>query len=260
MRFFLLQTLAFAYRNYVFAKRNVYMLVEMVFWPVIGILSVGLMGGFLELGDKTLSFVLIGAIASGVLQVSQLDVGYSLLYDIWSKSLKHTFLAPIRLSSALLGAWIVGIFRGTFIFAILIFLSKISFDFYFPPVFPTIVFLAGLFWMSLIAGSLVWILILNYGQRAEISVWAICYLVMILCGIYYPVNLLPEPFYLLSQWIPLTYFLDYIRASYGFERLFPQGLYAGWVLNFIYTFAGIFFIFLAFRRAHKTGLLVRLSE
>lgn len=260
MSAFLFQTLAFAYRNYIFAKRNIFMLVEMIFWPVVGILSVGLMGGFLNMGENTLSFILVGAIASGVLQVSQLDVGYSLLYDVWSKSLKHTFLTPIRLSSALLGAWMIGILRGTMIFFILVLFVRISFNFNLPSLLPTLIFLAGLFWMSLIAGTWVWILILNYGQRAEISVWAICYMVMVLCGIYYPVNLLPKPFYLISQWVPLTYFLDYIRSSYGFERLFLNGLWKGWVLNFLYTVIGIFCVFLAFKRAHKTGLLVRLSE
>jgi ABC-2 type transport system permease protein len=260
MRLFLLQIFAFAYRNFLFAKRNVFMVVEMVFWPVIGVLSVGLMGGFLELGANTLSFVLIGALASGVLQITQLDVGYSVLYDLWSKSVKHTFLTPIRLTSALVGAWMVGMIRGGVVFALLVFLAQWFFQFQLPGFLPSLNFLAGIFWMSLIAGILVWILILNYGQRAEISVWALTYLLMIFCGIYYPVSLLPEPFFTLARFLPLTYFLDEARSYYGFSLVFPHGLWFGWILNFVYTFFGIFFASLAIQRAYRTGLLVRLSE
>lgn len=260
LRLFFLHTLAFAYRNYIFARRNIFIVVEMLFWPVMGILSVGLMGGFLELGSNTLAFVLTGAIASGVLQVVQLDVGYSLLYDVWSKSLKHTFLTPASLSAALLGSWIIGIVRGTLVFLILVFFSKIFFAFSLPPLVPTIVFLSGIFWMSLISGIFVWALILIYGQRAEISVWALSYLFMVLCGLYYPVNLLPEPFITLAKCVPLTYFLDHVRSFYGFEPIFSSGLLKGWALNFLYTFAGILFTQMALKHATRTGLLLRLSE
>ena len=47
MRDFLIHTFAFCYRNYIFAKRNIFVVVEMLFWPMMGILSIGLMGGFL---------------------------------------------------------------------------------------------------------------------------------------------------------------------------------------------------------------------
>lgn len=260
MKLFLLHTAAFAYRNYIFAKRNVFVVVEMLFWPVMAVLSVGLMGSFLKLEENSLAFVMTGAIASGVLQVTQLDVGYSLLYDLWSKSVKHTFLTPAGLTPALLGAWIVGIVRGTIVFAVLVLLSKIFFQLTLPSFLPMVSFLLGVFWMSLLAGMCVWALILIYGQRAEISVWALSYLVMVLCGIYYPVNLLPEPFLTLAQCVPLTYFLDGVRSHYGFQPLFSNGILKGWLLNFFYAFVGIGCVRLALNHARRTGLLLRLSE
>lgn len=260
MKFFFLHIYAFAYRNVLFALRNIFFVVEIIFWPAMGLLSVGLMGGFLELGSNTLAFVLTGAIASGVLQVTQLDVGYSLLYDVWSKSLKHTFLTPATISAAILGSWIVGIVRGGIIFFILTYFSKIFFNFYLPPLFPLLIFLIGIFWMALISGMFVWILILLYGQRAEISVWALSYLLMVLCGIYYPVNLLPEPFLTIAKLMPLTYFLDDVRSYYGFQPLFQHGLWKGGILSVFFTFCGLFFTKLAFQRARQSGLILRLSE
>jgi ABC-2 type transport system permease protein len=218
------------------------------------------MGSFLKLEENALSFVLTGAIASGVLQVTQLDVGYSLLYDLWSKSIKHTFLTPAGITPALLGAWIVGIVRGMIVLGVLIFLSGFFFDFKLPSALSTLIFVWGIFWMSLLAGICVWVLILIYGQRAEISVWALSYVIMLLCGIYYPVDLLPEPFYSVARLVPLTYFLDHFRAHYGFPLLFPDGLWRGTLLILVYALAGIGCVRMALEHARKTGLLLQLSE
>src|SRR3989344_1521360 len=135
IRLFFLHSFAFAYRNYIFAKRNIFFVIEILFWPVMTLLTIGLMGGFLKLEENALSFVLTGAIASGVLQVTQLDVGYSILYDVWSKSIKHTFLTPVGLTPSLLGSWMTGILRGTFVLAILLYLSRRFFDFHIPGFF-----------------------------------------------------------------------------------------------------------------------------
>lgn len=260
MKNFFIHTFAFAYRNYIFAKRNVFVVVEMVFWPMITVLSIGLMGSFLKLEENTLAFVMTGAIASGILQVTQLDVGYSLLYDLWSKSVKHTFLTPAGITPAILGAWLIGVVRGSAVMAALVVLSWYYFGFELPSVLAGISIAFGVFWMALLAGLVVWILILIYGQRAEISVWALSYIVMLLSGIYYPVDLLPEPFFTVARFVPLTYFLDGFRQHYGFELLFPNGIWIGWLLNIVYTFVGIWCVRLAITHARRTGLLLRLSE
>ncbi len=260
MPLFLIHTYAFIYRNAIFAKRNIFFVAEMIFWPTMGILSIGLMGGFLNLDHRALAFVLTGAVASGVLQVTQLDVGYSLLYDVWSKSVKHTFLSPASMAATLLGSWAVGIFRGLAVFAFLAALARYSFDFHLPAFLPTAAFLFGIFYVALLSGMLVWILILLYGQRAEITVWALSYLLMVLCGIYYPVNLLPEPFLTFAKLVPLTYFLDDVRTLYGFSPLFEHAVLKGWALNFIYTIVGYGLLQKALGRAYATGQLVRLSE
>ncbi|MDP2653989.1 MAG: ABC transporter ATP-binding protein [Candidatus Omnitrophota bacterium] len=62
-----LRCLAFAYRNFLIAIRNIFAYVELIFWPVVSLVSIGLLGNYLELGDKALAFILTGAIAGGIL-------------------------------------------------------------------------------------------------------------------------------------------------------------------------------------------------
>src|SRR5436853_566590 len=106
------------------ASRNVFFFFELLFWPIVGVLSIGLMTRFLHLTPEQASFVLIGTIALSVVNVCQLEVAYAVLLDVWSKSLKHQFLAPIGIRHLTLGSWLVGMARGGALFLLLAALAR----------------------------------------------------------------------------------------------------------------------------------------
>jgi ABC-2 type transport system permease protein len=251
---------AFAYRDWLFARRNIFALMEMLFWPIIGMLSIGLLGNFLQLEARQQAFILTGAIVLGALQVSQLDVAYALLHDIWSKSVKHTFLTPAGMFEYLAGPWLVGMVRGGVVFALLAFFSVKAFHFYLPGWIPTLVLLMGIYLNALLMGGLVCILVLRFGQKAEISAWAFAYLFVLLAGIYYPVSQLPGPFYYMALGIPLTYFLEYFRTFYGPSAQLLHPLLKGFALVLLQVGFVFWLLAAALRSARKTGVLLRLSE
>src|SRR2546426_8024405 len=111
------------------ATRNVFFFFELLFWPIVGVVSIGLMTRFLELRSEATAFVLLGTIALSVVQVCQLEVAYAVLFDVWSKSVKHQFLAPIGVRHLTLGSWIVGMARGGALFLLLAALGWWAFDF-----------------------------------------------------------------------------------------------------------------------------------
>src|SRR5262245_64821931 len=111
------------------ATRNVFFFFELLFWPIVGVVSIGLMTRFLELRQEATAFVLLGTIALSVVQVCQLEVAYAVLFDVWSKSIKHQFLAPIGIRHLTLGSWIVGMVRGTALFTLLALLAWWAFGF-----------------------------------------------------------------------------------------------------------------------------------
>jgi ABC-2 type transport system permease protein len=256
----LIRIFAFAYRNWIFAKRNFFAFTEILFWPFVSLVSIGLMGNFLDLKSNLLNFVLTGAIASGVLQVTQLDVSYGLLYEIWSKSIKHTFLAPVSQYHYIVGSWCVGMVRGTIVFVILIIFSGVAFGFSLPSWGVTLIFLSGIFLNALVIGMMVCVLILLYGQRVEITAWSLATLSMLLSGIYYPVSFLPKAVVPLAELIPLTFFLEYFRSAYGFEPVFSYPLLKGYGLTAFYILLLLWLLRRAFERSRKTGMILRLSE
>lgn len=257
----MIQTWAFVIKNWIITKRNVFSLFEILFWPVVGFFSVGLLTNFLDLNADMAGFILIGVISMSVIQVCQIDVAYVLLYDLWSKSLKHTFIAPVHPFQFISGSWLIGVIRSFIVFLLLSFLSILTFGFDFlkPGLVPLTLFLFGLFLISGLIGMSVCILVLIFGYKAEVAAWSITSLMALVCGIYYPISILPSPFHEMAKGIPLTYFLEYFRSFYGFEggkNLLGWGF--GQIVVYLVIEAMLFKIVL--RRARKTGVLIKLSE
>jgi ABC-2 type transport system permease protein len=252
----------FAVRNTLVNRRNVFAILEMVFWPGIGIFSVGLLTRFLQLDAETVTFILIGAVSMNTIQIAQLDLSYALLYSVWAKSLKHEFMAPVRLTHILVGAGLVGLIRGFLVFVVMGFLSMWLFDMDLsrPGAMGLLIFLAGMFLSAATIGALVLALVLRFGQRAEVAAWAFSYLMLLLCGLYYPVSVLPPGVRELAQIIPLTYFLEYFRHFYGFPLHYPHPLLYGFSLSVIYLCGCYALVHYTLKSALQRGTLLRLSE
>jgi ABC-2 type transport system permease protein len=256
------KTRAFVFKNWIMTKRNVFTLFEVLFWPVVAFLSVGLLAEFARLDNEMKAFVLIGVVAMSTVQVCQLDVAYSFLYDVWSKAVKHSFIAPIGLRHLFMGSLFVGMVRGGVVFLILMVASSwiFGFDFTIPGSWPIALFLLGLFLSAATVGMLVCILVLLLGNRAEVAAWSMVSLMLLICGIYYPVSILPDWVVVLAELIPITYFLEYFRSFYGFEPIFSHALLKGYISVAAYLALETVLMKVAIRRAKTTGILLKLSE
>ena len=258
----LLAAWAVVVRNALMGVRNVFFFFELLFWPIVGVLSIGLMTRFLGLTAEQASFVLVGTLALSVINVCQLEVAYAMVLDVWSKSVKHQFMAPIGVRHLTTGAWLVGMVRGFVIFVLLSALGAWAFDFHVlaPGVGPAAVFLFGCFLTAWIVGVAVCALITLFGSRAEAFAWASVNLVLVLAGIYYPVSVLPRPVAVVAEAIPLTYFLDAYRAHFGFPSGFPAPITTGLLLSAVYAVLAHWAFRAAVERARQTGLLLKMSE
>jgi len=226
------------------------------------VLSIGLLSRFLTLSPADAAFILTGTIALSTVQVCQLDVAYAVLFDVWSKSMKHQFLAPIGVRHLTTGSWLIGVVRGLVVFAILTVLARTAFGFdaLQGGVGPLAIFLLGCFLMAWIIGVAVCALVMLFGTRAEATAWASANLVLLLAGIYYPVSVLPESVGVLSAAVPLTYFLDAYRSHFGFPSMSAAPVSIGLSLSILYLVLSHWGFVVAVRRTRRSGLLLRMSE
>ncbi len=256
------RTSAFAYRNVIMARRNVFFLFELTFWPGVAMLSHGLLTRFLDLTPQMTAFILLGTVALSAVQVCQLDVAYAVLFDIWSKSMKHQFLTPVGIRHLAVGAWLVGVARGVAVFSLMAAIGTwaFGFDFLGAGIASLAVFLLGCFLTALAVGLFVCTLVLLFGTRAETSAWATVNFLVMLAGVYYPVSVLPEWVQWVSALIPLTYLLDAVRAGHGFPASFSYPVLKGLALACAYVVLGHWTLAAAITHARRSGLLLKLSE
>ncbi len=258
----LVKVSAFFLRNWRMTHRNVFTVFEIVFWPIVNLLSVGLLTTFLEATPQTIVFVLVGTFALSTVQVCQLDVAYAVLFDMWAKSVKHQLVAPIRPWHIVLGSWLMGLVRGTAVFVLQAGVSHWAFGVnvlaHGPG--PAAALLGGLLISAAGVGLLVSTLLMLFGLRAEVSAWSGVSLVLLLCGVYYPVSILPAPLQVVAAAVPFTHFLEAFRAHLGYAPVFTVPLLRGYVLAVVYVAGGYALFAWAIHRARRTGMLLKLSD
>ena len=200
----LIQTNAFFFKIWLITKKRVFHIFEILFWPAIGLVSVGLLTRFLRLDANMVAFILIGVISLSVLQIGQLDISYVILYSVWNKSLKQELAAPITMIHLILGAWIMGIIHSLLVFFLLSWFSAYAFGFKFldSGIIPLLAFYSGLILSSAVIGIVVCALALRFGGRAHVGATSIVSVLILLSGIYYPVDVLPQPLKIISYGIP----------------------------------------------------------
>ena len=258
----LVKVSAFFLRNWRMTHRNVFTVFEIVFWPIVNLLSVGLLITFLQAEPETVVFVLVGTFALSTVQVCQLDVAYAALFDMWSKSIKHQLVAPIRPWHLVLGSWLMGLLRGTAVFTLQAAVSHWVFgvSVLAHGVAPAAALLVGLLLSAAGVGLLVSTLLMLFGLRAEVSAWSGVSLVLLLCGVYYPVSILPASLQMVAAGVPLTHFLEAFRAHLGYAPVFTTPLLRGYALAVLWA-AGSYALFTwAIHRARRTGMLLKLSD
>jgi len=253
---------AFFLRSWRMTYRNAFTIFEIVFWPIVNLLSVGLLTTFLQAEPGTVVFVLVGTFALSTVQVCQLDVAYAALFDMWSRSIKHQLVAPIRPWHLLLGSWLMGLMRGTLVFMLQAAVSHWMFgvNVLAHGVAPALALLAGLLLSAGGIGLLVCTLLMLFGLRAEVSAWSGVSLILLVCGVYYPVSLLPAPLQVVAAAVPLTHFLEAFRAQLGYAPVFKGPLVRGYVLAVVYVAGGYALFAWAIQRARRTGMLLKLSD
>jgi ABC-2 type transport system permease protein len=258
----LVKVSAFFLRNWRMTYRNAFTLFEIVFWPIVNLLSVGLLITFLDADPGTVVFVLVGTFALSTVQVCQLDVAYAALFDMWAKSIKHQLVAPIRPWHLVLGSWLMGLVRGTAVFALQAAVSHWVFgvNVLAHGLAPAVALLAGLLLSAAGVGLLVSTLLMLFGLRAEVSAWSGVSLVLLLCGVYYPVSVLPAPLQVVAAGVPLTHFLEAFRAHLGYAPVFTAPLLRGYGLAVLYVAGGYALFAWAIHRARRTGMLLKLSD
>jgi ABC-2 type transport system permease protein len=257
--------------SYAFIERNFYLTrrywgweIAFLVYSVAGALSIALIGA--DQGSPRLLLTLVvGAIFWNYLSVVFSWIAETIAVERWEGTLEYTFMAPVRRGSQLLGsvlyAMVYGLVHTAVIFvAMVLFFPQIQLD---NANGATAVFFVLLGSFSLVGiGMMAAILPLLYVERGAQMTFVLQSCLLLVSGVYYSVEVLPEWMQLLSKLSPVTYVLDGVRAGLIDGVPITALLHDVWpllVMGAVFIPTGLWAFGRAERYAKRTGKLKRVG-
>ncbi len=259
-------------RVYAIILRHFYLLrsswtrvLELAYWPVINMVLWGFMTTYLASQSALFAQVaglLIAAILLwDVLFRSQLGLGISFLEEVWSRNLGHIMVSPIRPWEFIAALFFVALVRVLIGVVPSALLAWVLYDYsIFTMGFPLLAFFVNLIVLGWAIGLAINGLILRYGLGAESLAWMALFVLAPLCGIYYPVAVLPWWLQPLSLSIPASHVFEGMRAVLIQGQFRVDLLMNAVLLNLVYFAAGVAIFLLCFRAARRRGLILQIGE
>ncbi len=240
-------------------------LLELVYWPVLNLLTWGFLQTY-AMGATNSTLFVGGALVSGlllweVLFRGQIGFSVSFLEEVWSRNLGNLLMSPLRpvefvaaLMAMSLARLAVGMIPAT-ILAIAFFgfdLARLGIGF--------AAFFALLVVTGWAVGLVVCGLILRHGLGAESLAWTIMFVFWPLCCVYYPLSVLPAWMKPIALALPPTHVFEGMRAvlSEGVLRL--DHLAAAAALNVLWIVAAAFAFAALLDKAREAGSLLSSGE
>jgi len=257
--------------SYAFIERNFYLTrrywgweIAFLVYSVAGALSIALIGA--DQGSPRLLLTLVvGAIFWNYLSVVFSWIAETIAVERWEGTLEYTFMAPVRRGSQLLGsvlyAMVYGLVHTAVIFvAMVLFFPQIQLD---NANGATAVFFVLLGSFSLVGiGMMAAILPLLYVERGAQMTFVLQSCLLLVSGVYYSVEVLPDWMQVLSKLSPVTYVLDGVRAGLIDGVPISALLHDVWpllVMGVVFIPTGLWAFGRAERYAKRTGKLKRVG-
>jgi ABC-2 type transport system permease protein len=254
---------AFVERNFNLSKRYFGWEVAFLVYAVAGALSVSLIGQSVG-NQRLLMSLVVGAVFWNYLSVVFQSIGDTITWERWEGTLEYTMMAPVRRSTQLLGSALYAVVYGLIHTAILLVVLALFFSL---DLGRASFGAAAIFMLvgstSLIGiGMLAAIMPMMSVERGSQMVFVLQSCLLLVSGVYYPVDILPGWMQLISRISPATYVLDAVRRSIidgaSIGQLLPD-LWPLLVMALIFIPLGLWGFGQAERYAKRTGKLKRVG-
>ena len=259
-------------RVYGMVLRHVYLMrgswtriAELIYWPFINVLVWGFISRFMVTQSDWVARaagVFLGAVMLwDVMFRGNLGVALSFLEEIWSRNLGHLSVSPLRPTELIAAMLIMSLIR-TVIGMVPV--ALLAIPLYHFSIFSLGLPLAAFFFNLMLTGWAVGLavsaLVLRYGQGAESLAWVLIFALAPLCGIYYPISVLPDWLQMVAWVLPPSHVFEGMR-SVMFNHDVPMAqLGIALALNLGYLAAAVGLFLWIHHVARVKGLFLSMGE
>ena len=254
------------YRHLALYRRSWPRLLELAYWPVLGMCIWGFTATFLTGRLGSGAAVAASALLGGVLlwEVclrSQMGMAISFLEEMWSRNLGHVFVSPLRpweLVAALIAMSVIRMLIGVAP-AVLVAWAFYAFNlFALGPIL--ILFFINLMMMGWWVALGVVSLILRHGAGAEPLAWSVLFGLAPFSAVFYPVSVLPEVLRPVALALPSAHVFEGMRGVLADGVIQWHHLAWAFGLNILWLGAATLLFARQFHVARERGALLSIGE
>ena len=210
------QTWAFFFRDYHLTRRYMSWVIVFTFYAVVNTATIALIG--VALGDRRLTLLLIlGALLWNFLSVLFSEIANSITYERWEGTLEYTFMAPVsrlvHLAGVSMFVVLYSVVRTAIIVASLMLFINFDLSRANLPGLLVVLVVSSAAFIGL--GLMAAVLPVISPERGAEATNIFQGILLLVSGVYYPVNVLPGWLQPLSWVSPATYALSASRKLIG---------------------------------------------
>jgi ABC-2 type transport system permease protein len=259
----LIASYAFIERNFFLTKRYWGWEIAWLVYAAASALAIAFIG--VDQGDPVLVLsLMIGAVFWNFLSIVFGFIAETVAWERWEGTLEYTFMAPVRRWAQLLGSTMYAVLYALAHTFVMLLVLALFFGLDFgqaDPITP-IVFL-GVGSLSFIGiGMMAAILPLMYVERGAQMTFVFQSVLLLVSGVYYSIEVLPEWMQVLARFSPATYVLEGMRQGLIYGTPINELLHLVWpliVMAVVFIPLGIWTFGKAERYAKRTGKLKRVG-
>ncbi len=257
--------------RYVYLLRSSWTrVVDLIYWPALQMITWGFLQTYLArfphegaAGKGTMAAgTLIGAILLwDILFRGQIGFSMTFMEEMWSRNLGNLLMSPLRPVEFLLALATMSVLRLAVGIIPVSILAIWFFGFNLWGMgLALAVFFANLIFTSWSIGLIVAGLLLRNGMGAESVAWTVTFLLLPLCGVYYPVSVLPGWLQAISWTLPPTYVFEGMRDVLINHVFRADLMLESLALNLLIFVAASIAFLLLLRSARMVGSLLQMGE
>jgi ABC-2 type transport system permease protein len=252
---------AFMYRDYKVLIRSKWKFMEFFYFPITTVLIWGLFSVYsMSFGMEAGLMVLVVNVFWSFSYICQSSVNLFMSEDSWSGSLKQLIASGVSEFEYISARIISGSILSFFIMGIMLFISYF-FGFQMVATHPGVILSLVLttYLVSMALAIFVAGIIIFFGRSYTFLSWSALQAFILLSAPFFPVEILPIPFQIVALFMPYTRIFTALRIMVETGTFSALILYEAFLVGIAYLLFSLPMYYYAFKRARRTGELVRMS-
>ncbi|MEK7648894.1 MAG: ABC transporter permease [Patescibacteria group bacterium] len=242
-------------------RRSLEVIMDIPFFAFIGVVVFGYISQATlgSIATQTGQYLILGAMLWEVMRISQYSMTVSAFWNVWSRNLGNMFVSPLSLTEFLLAQMAQGILTSGGVFLVLIPLAGALFKFNMFSMGPLalVMIFINLLLFSWSVGLVLLGCVFRFGTRVQALGWALIFIFQPLCGVYYPMSIIPEPFHSFAFLFPITYVFEGARETLLMGNPALNWQVPALMLNILYFICSLLIFKYLLLRAQETGQFAR---